>query len=76
LIEARRRRIRRLGESSGELPIVELQRDLRGFRVTEVARLFASHRGNVERMRAVADLDVLPKSWRDYFRKRVDARAA
>jgi MOSC domain-containing protein YiiM len=57
-------------------PIVELQRDPRGFRVTEVARLFASDRGDVEGMRRAADLDVLPKGWRDYFRKRVDARAA
>jgi MOSC domain-containing protein YiiM len=57
-------------------PIVELQRDPRAFRVSEVARLFADDRGNVGRMRAAADLDVLPDSWRAYFRKRVDARAA
>ena len=57
-------------------PIVELHRDPRGVRVAEAGRLFASDRGNVERMRAAADLDVLPNSWRDYFRKRVDARAA
>jgi MOSC domain-containing protein YiiM len=57
-------------------PIVELQRDPRGFRVTEVARLFASDRGDVEGMRRAADLNVLPKGWRDYFRKRADARAA
>jgi len=61
--------------AAGDL-IVELQRDPRGFRVSEVARLFSSDRGNLERMGAAADLDVLPKSWRDYFRKRVDARAA
>jgi MOSC domain-containing protein YiiM len=68
--------VAREGEVAAGDPIVELQRDPRGFRVTEIARLFASDRGNVERMRSAAELDVLPKSWRDYFRKRVDVRAA
>ena len=68
--------VAREGEVAAGDPIVELQRDPRGFRVAEVARLFARDRGNVERMRVAADLDVLPKSWRDHFRKRVDARAA
>ncbi|MGZ4316431.1 MAG: MOSC domain-containing protein [Gaiellaceae bacterium] len=68
--------VAREGEVAAGDPIVELQRDPRGFRVAEVARLFASDRGNVARMRVAADLDVLPESWRDYFRKRVDARAA
>jgi MOSC domain-containing protein YiiM len=68
--------VAREGEVAAGDPIVELQRDPRGFRVSEIARLFAGDRGNVERMRAAADLDVLPKSWRDYFRKRVNTRAA
>jgi MOSC domain-containing protein YiiM len=68
--------VAREGEVAAGDPIVELQRDPRGFRVTEIARLFASDRGNVERMRSAAELDVLPKSWRDYFRKRVDVGAA
>lgn len=66
----------RVGEVAAGDPIVELQRDPRGFGVTEVARLFASGRDDVAGMRRAADLDVLPKTWRDYFRKRVDARAA
>jgi MOSC domain-containing protein YiiM len=57
-------------------PIIELQRDPRRFGVTEVARLYARDRDDVERMRCAADLDVLPESWRDYFRKRIDARTA
>jgi MOSC domain-containing protein YiiM len=68
--------VAREGEVTAGDPIVELERDPRGFRVNEVARLFASDRGNLERMRAAAELDVLPNSWRDYFRKRVNARAA
>ena len=48
----------------------------RAFRVTEVARLYTSGRDDVEGMRRAADLEVLPESWRDYFRKRLEARAA
>lgn len=68
--------VAREGKVAAGDPIVELRRDPRGFRVAEVARLFARDRGNVERMRVAADLDVLPMSWRDHFRRRVDARAA
>ncbi len=68
--------VAREGEVRAGDPIVELHRDPRRFPVSEIARLFASDRDNVERMRAAADLDVLPNSWRDYFRKRGEARAA
>jgi hypothetical protein len=44
--------------------------------VTEVARLFARDRDDVEGMRRAARLEALPESWRHYFRKRVNARAA
>jgi hypothetical protein len=44
--------------------------------VTEVARLYAADRDDVETMRLAADHDALPESWREYFRKRVEARAA
>ena len=57
-------------------PIVELARDPRAFPVTEIARLYTTGRDDVEGMRRAADLDVLPESWRDYFRKRLEARAA
>jgi MOSC domain-containing protein YiiM len=66
----------REGEVAAGDPIVELQRDPRGFRVTEVARLFTRDRDDVESMRRAADLDALPESWRAYFRKRLSARAA
>ena len=66
----------REGEVEAGDPIVELQRDPRGFGVTEVARLYARDRDDIEGMRRAAELDVLPESWRDYFRKRVYGRAA
>jgi MOSC domain-containing protein YiiM len=56
-------------------PIVELGRDPRAFRVTEIARLYTSGRDDFGGMRRAADLDVLPESWRDYFRKRLEAAA-
>jgi MOSC domain-containing protein YiiM len=66
----------REGEVEAGDPIVELSRDPRGVTVTEIARLFARDRDDIEGMRRAADLDVLPESWRDYFRKRVYGRAA
>ncbi len=66
----------REGEVEAGDPIVQLQRDPRGFRVSEVARLYARDRDDMEGMRRAAELDVLPESWRDYFRKRVYGRAA
>jgi MOSC domain-containing protein YiiM len=68
--------VAREGEVAAGGPIVALHRDQRRFGVTEVARLFAHDRDDVEGMRRAAALDVLPASWRDHFRKRVDARAA
>ena len=68
--------VAREGEVAAGDAIVELQRDPRRFGVTEVARLYAADRDDVEGMRRAADLDALPESWRDYFRKRLDARAA
>lgn len=68
--------VAREGDVAANDAIVELERDTRRFGVTEVARLFAHDRDDVEAMRRAAGLDVLPSSWRDYFRRRIDARAA
>jgi MOSC domain-containing protein YiiM len=68
--------VAREGDVAAGDPIVERHRDPRGFGVTEVARLYAQDRDDIEGMRRAAALDVLPASWRDHFRKRVDARAA
>lgn len=52
--------------------IVEQHRDPRGFRVAEVARLFAHDRDDVQGLRRAAELDALPESWRNYFRRRLE----
>ena len=64
------------GEVAAGDPIVELERHPQGFRVTEVARLYARDRDDIEGMRRAAALNALPQGWRDYFRQRVDALAA
>jgi MOSC domain-containing protein YiiM len=66
----------REGEVEAGDPIVEVSRDPRAVTVTEIARLYARDRNDIEGMRRAADLDVLPEGWRHYFRKRVYGRAA
>jgi MOSC domain-containing protein YiiM len=61
----------REGEVEAGDPILRLSRDPHGFAVTEVARLYVRDRSDVDAMQLAADLDVLPESWRDYFRKRI-----
>jgi MOSC domain-containing protein YiiM len=68
--------VAREGDVEAGDSIVELSRDPRRFGVTEVARLYARDRDAVEGMQRAAELDVLPESWRDYFRKRLSVRAA
>ena len=68
--------VTREGEVAAGDPIVEVVRDLRGLRVTEVAHLYAHGRDDVEGMRRAVAHDGLPAGWREYFRRRVDALAA
>ena len=60
----------REGEVEAGDPIVELRRDPRRFGVTEVARLLVN-RDDADGLQSAAELDVLPESWRNYFRKRL-----
>ena len=68
--------VAREGDVAAGDPIIEVARDPRGFRVTEVARLFARDRDDVEGLRRAAALDVLPESWRDHFARRLSVLAA
>jgi MOSC domain-containing protein YiiM len=63
--------VAREGEVKAGDSIVPLERDPHGFKVTEVARLYAHDRDDVDAIRHATQLDVLPASWRDYFRKRL-----
>jgi MOSC domain-containing protein YiiM len=66
----------REGDVGAGDPIVALERDPRAFPVTEVARLYAVDRDDVEGMRRAAEHDALPESWRDWFRNQIASRAA
>jgi MOSC domain-containing protein YiiM len=68
--------VAREGEVQAGDPIVELQRDPRGIRVTELARLYTRDRDDVVSMRRAVKLAALPDTWRNYFRKQLAARGA
>jgi MOSC domain-containing protein YiiM len=68
--------VAREGEVEAGDPIVALSRDPHRFGVNELARLYVRDRDDVESMRRAAELDVLPESWRNYFRKRIDVPTA
>jgi ferredoxin-NADP reductase/MOSC domain-containing protein YiiM len=59
------------GEVQAGDPIVEVRRDPHGFKVTEITRLYARDREDVDGLRRAVELDVVPESWRNYFRKRL-----
>jgi len=57
-------------------PIVVLERHPVRLTVSDVGRLYAHDRDDVDGMRRAAALDALPDGWRDWFRKQLEARAA
>jgi ferredoxin-NADP reductase/MOSC domain-containing protein YiiM len=65
--------VAREGDVEAGDPIVELSRDARRFRVTEITRLFLDDREDVEGLQRAVELDVLSESWRNYFRKALAA---
>jgi len=48
-----------------------LERDEHGITVTDVVNLYRRDATNQDLLRRVSELPSLPKSWRDYFRKRL-----
>jgi MOSC domain-containing protein YiiM len=64
--------VSREGDVQAGDPIVAVSRDPRGFAVSEVGRLYARDRHDAEGLERAAELDVLPESWRAYFRTRLD----
>jgi ferredoxin-NADP reductase/MOSC domain-containing protein YiiM len=61
----------REGEIGAGDEIVELSRDPNAFKVTEIARLYARDRDDVEGLQRAAALEVVPESWRSYFREQL-----
>ena len=50
-----------------------IEKNVSGVRVVDVTRLYSSEKGNVDLMRRAIATEALPNSWREYFRKRLQA---
>jgi MOSC domain-containing protein YiiM len=61
----------REGEVTAGDSIELLERDEHGITVTDVVNLYRRDATNQDLLRRVSELPSLPKSWRDYFRKRL-----
>jgi MOSC domain-containing protein YiiM len=52
-----------------------LDKNASGVRVVDVTRLYSSDKHNVDLLRRAIATEALPESWRDYFRKHIEAEA-
>jgi MOSC domain-containing protein YiiM len=59
------------GEVTAGDSIELLERDEHGVTVADIVNLYGRDAANQELLRRVSELPSLPKSWRDYFRKRL-----
>ncbi|MCU1265299.1 MAG: domain containing protein [Acidobacteria bacterium] len=63
--------VQREGEVGAGDEIELLARDENNVTVADITRLYARDKNDVETMRRAIALEVLPESWRDYFRQRL-----
>jgi MOSC domain-containing protein YiiM len=56
-------------------PIELLSRDPRGVSVTDIVRVYAFEREDVETIRRAINVDAFPESWKEYFRQQLEKRA-
>src|SRR5262245_35043473 len=49
-----------------------IERDKQDVKVTDIVRLYATERGNVELLRRAIEAEALPESWRDYFLRQLE----
>ncbi|HEX8137273.1 MAG TPA: MOSC domain-containing protein [Pyrinomonadaceae bacterium] len=52
-----------------------IERDAHEVTVSEITRLYAHGKTDVEAMRRAARVEALPRSWRDYFQERIEKAA-
>ena len=60
------------GEVSAGDEFELMVKNVSGVRVVDVTRLYSSDKENVDLMRRAITTEELPKSWREYFRKRIE----
>jgi MOSC domain-containing protein YiiM len=53
--------------------IEKIDQDDSGISVTDINRLYASHRDDAPMLRRVVRLEALPQDWRDYFSQKLEA---
>jgi MOSC domain-containing protein YiiM len=63
------------GEVSRGDSVELVERDEHQVTVSEITRLYAHDRTDVEAMRRAARVEALPASWRDYFQERIEKAA-
>jgi MOSC domain-containing protein YiiM len=68
-------RVEREGDVAAGDEIVLLERDPAGVPVSEVTRLYAHDRDDIEAVRRVLSAKALPESWRDWFVRLLEAAA-
>src|SRR5215470_17713748 len=60
------------GEVAAGDPVVLLERASRSVAVSEITRLYARERKDLEGLRRVVGVAALPEDWRDYFKQQID----
>jgi MOSC domain-containing protein YiiM len=55
--------------------VEKIHQDDSGISVTDINRLYASHRDDIAMLRRVVQLEALPQDWREYFGQRLEALA-
>jgi len=52
--------------------VEKIHQDDSGISVTDINRLYASHRDDISMLRRVVQLEALPQDWRDYFGQKLE----
>jgi MOSC domain-containing protein YiiM len=66
--------VQREGDVGAGDQIELIARDENNLTVADITRLYAREKDDLDMLRRAIDLEVLPQSWRDHFRKRQDAK--
>ncbi len=59
------------GEVAAGDPIILIGRDKNGVKVSDIARLYAHDKYNLEALQRAVELESLAESWREYFHRRI-----
>jgi MOSC domain-containing protein YiiM len=55
------------GEVGAGEPIIKIKKDTNRVAISDVVRLYASDREDINTMRRAVKVEALPEGWRDYF---------